>query len=138
MAVQEAQTPLPVPPTGFDTSIVQQEFNAESGHFEPPLKNGPQNVSIAITAVAQALLAVTATARPWFYYFVFANTTAAARDVTITELGGNTLNVTLPANDTLVLASIPTAPRFRSRTAGNITVIADLAGVNLTATYVMK
>jgi len=138
MAVQEAQTPLPVPPTGFDTSIVQQEFNAESGHFEPPLKNAPQNISILAPVVAVNILAVTATARPWFYYGVFANTGGAAVTVTITEPGGNTLIVQVPANQTVTLASTPTAPIFISRTAGNINIAGSIATVQCTLTYVMK
>ena len=138
MSVTEVQTPLPVPPTGHDDTITIHPFNPESGHYEPSLKNVPLNVNALAGLVAAAFLAVTAAARPWFYYFVFANTGAAVGTVTLTEPGGNTLIVEIPANLTVTLPSNPDAPIFVSRTAGNITIVSDVATVQVTATYVMK
>ena len=138
MAVNEAQTPLPVPPTGVDETQAIHPFNPESGHYEPELKNLPLNANLLAGLVAAAFIAVTATARPWIYYLVFANTGAAVSTVTLAEPGGNTLIVEVPANDTRTLASIPTAPIFVSRTAGNITLAADVATVQVTATYTSK
>ena len=91
MAVQEAQIPLPVPPTGHDETIAVHPFNPESGHYEPELKNLPLNANLLAGLAAANFIVVTATARPWIYYLVFANTGGAVATVTLTEPGGNTL-----------------------------------------------
>ena len=140
MAVVEAQVPLPVPPTGVDEHSTLHEFNPETGHYEPPLKNLPLNANLVAPLVAAAFIAVTATTRPWIYYLVCANTGAAASTVILAEPGGNTLIVEVPANDTVILASTPNAPIFVSRTVGNITLQGDLVvpTVQVTATYTNK
>ena len=139
MAVVEAQVPLPVPPTGVDEHSTLHEFNPESGHYEPPLKNGVLNASLLSPLAAAAFIAVTATARPWLYYIVIANIGGAVVTVTLAEPGGNTLVVEVPANDTVTLPSVPTAPIFVSRTVGNITLVADIAAVAaVTVTYTNK
>ena len=137
MAIVEAQVPVPVPPTGVDEHSTLMEFNPETGHFEPPLKNGVLNANLLAPVLAANFIAVTATARPWIYHLVFANT-GALTTVTLAEPGGNTLIVVVPANDTIVMASTPTAPIFVSRTVGNITLLGVLATVQVTATYTNK
>ena len=139
MAIVEAQVPVPIPPTGVDENINVMEFNPETGHFEPPLKNLPLNANAVAGIVAANFIAVTAAARPWLYYIIIANTGGAVVTVTLAEPGGNTLVVEVPANDTRILASTPTAPIFVSRTVGNITLVADIAAVAaVTVTYTNK
>ncbi len=139
MAVVEAQVPLPVPPTGVDEHSTLHEFNPETGHYEPPLKNLPLNANAIAGVVAANFIAVTATARPWLYYLVFTNIGGAVVTVTLAEPGGNTLIVEVPANQTVTLPSTPTAPIFVSRTVGNITLVADIAAVAaVTVTYTNK
>jgi hypothetical protein len=117
--INEQQTPLPVPPTGIDTTITDHHFNPESGHYEPLLKNLPLNANLLAPALA-------------------ANFIAALSVVTLAEPGGNTLIVTVPANETVILRSTPDAPIFVSRTVGNITLVATVATVQVTATYTNK
>ncbi len=138
MAINEAQVPLPTPPTGVDETQAVHPFNPENGHYQPSLLNGPQNVNQLAPLVAAAFLAVAANTAVWFYAFVFANTQAVAVDVTLTEPGGNTYIVTVPGDDTVTITSTPEAPLFVSRTAGNITIIATIATVQVTATYTVK
>ena len=138
MAVQEAQVPVPVPPTGVDEHSTLHEFNPETGHYEPPLKNGVLNANLLSPLAAAAFIAVTATARPWIYYLTLANVAGAVVTVTLAEPGGNTLIVQVPANDTVILRSTPDAPIFVSRTVGNITLLGTLATVQVTATYTNK
>ena len=138
MAIVEAQVPLPVPPTGVDEHSTLHEFNPESGHYEPPLKNGVLNASLLSPLVAAAFIAVTAAARPWIYYLTLANVAGAVVTVTLAEPGGNTLIVQVPANDTVILRSTPDAPIFVSRTVGNITLLGTIATVQVTATYTNK
>ena len=136
--INEQQTPLPVPPTGIDTTITDHHFNPESGHYEPLLKNLPLNANLLAPLVAANFIAVTATARPWIYYLTLANVAGAVVTVTLAEPGGNTLIVQVPANDTVILRSTPDAPIFVSRTVGNITLVATIATVQVTATYTNK
>ena len=139
MAINEAQGPLPTPPTGVDETQAVHPFNPERGHYEPELKNLPLNANLLAPIAAAAFIAVTAAARPWIYYLVFANTGGAVATVTLAEPGGNTLIVEVPANQTVTLASNPNAPIFVSRTVGNITLVADVADVvQVTATYTNK
>lgn len=137
-AINEAQTPLPVPPTGVDTTITEHDFNPENAHYEPLLKNGPQNAVALATPVVANFIPVTATARPWIYYILLANTGGVAGTVILAEPGGNTLTVEVPANLTVIVPSTPEAPIFVSRTAGQITIISDIATIAVTATYVNK
>ncbi len=104
-----------------------------------PGRSLPHRYRLVAGVVAANFIVVTATARPWIYYLVIANTGGAVVTVTLAEPGGNTLIVEVPANDTRVLASVPTAPIFVSRTAGQITLVADIAAVaQVTATYTNK
>lgn len=138
MSVQEAQVPLPAPPTGVSLVIAEHEYNPENGHYEPPIRGLPLNVNLLAPLAAAAFLAVVAGAPVWFYHFVFANTGAAVETVTLTEPGGNTYIVEVPANQTVNMISTPSAPLFVSRTAGNITLLGDVGTTQVTATYVVK
>ena len=139
MSVQETQVPLPAPPTGVALVIAEHEYNPENGHYEPSIRGVPLNVNAVAPAVAGAFLAVAANAPVWFYHFVFANTLGAVETITLTEPGGNTYIVTVPANTTVTLVSNPDAPLFMSRTAGNITILGTVgAGTQVTAAYVVK
>jgi len=139
MSIQETQVPLPAPPTGVALVIAEHEYNPENGHYEPSIRGLPLNVNLQAPAVAAAFLAVVANAPVWFYHFVFANTIAAVETITLTEPGGNTYIVEVPANTTVTLISNPDAPLFMSRTAGNITLLGSTgAGTFVTATYVVK
>ena len=140
MSIVEAQTPLPAPPTGMDETIAVHSFNPENGFYEPAAKTPPLNANIAITNIAQNLIVGIVAATPvWIYHMVFANTTAAARTITLTEPGGNTYIMVIPANNTVVVVSTPDAPLFMSRTAGNLTVIGDAAlSGNITIAYIVK
>lgn len=140
MSIVEAQTPLPVPPTGHDLTIVEHTYNPHSGFNEPLVKNAPLNANIAVNAVAQVLIAGLVAANPaWIYHIVIANTTGAVRLYTLAEPGGNTYIVNVAANTTLVILSTPAAPLFRSTAAGNITIQGDAApSGNITIAYVTK
>jgi len=139
MSVQETQVPLPAPPTGVALVIAEHEYNPENGHYEPSIRGLPLNVNAVAPAVAGAFLAVAANAPVWFYHFVFANTLGAVETITLTEPGGNTYIVTVPANTTVTLVSNPDAPLFMSRTVGNITILGTVgAGTQVTAAYVVK
>jgi len=139
MSVQETQVPLPAPPTGVALVIAEHEYNPENGHYEPSIRGVPLNVNAVAPAVAGAFLAVAANAPVWFYHFVFANTLGAVETITLTEPGGNTYIVTVPANTTVTLVSNPDAPLFMSRTVGNITILGTVgAGTQVTAAYVVK
>ena len=144
MSDNEVNVPLPTPPTGFDTSIVQQEYNPEIGHFEPPLKARPLTASIASGTLAapNALLAVAAGVVVWVYQIMLANTSAAAETAVITY-GAFTYTVEIPANNSIPIISTPSAPIFFARNATaaavNMTFGSDVAGaVTATITYVTK
>ena len=140
MSIVEAQTPLPTPPTGMDTTITVHPFNPENGFYEPTAKTPPLNANIAITNAAQNLIVGIVAATPvWIYHMVFANNTAGVITYTLTEPGGNTYIVVVPANTTVVILSTLDAPLFRSTAAGNLTVVGDavLSG-NITIAYVVK
>ena len=104
------------------------------------VKNAPLNAGIAVTLVAANLIIGIVAATPvWIYHMVIANTTAAARTFTLTEPGGNTYIVEVPANNTVVINSTPDAPLFVSRTAGNLTVVGDATpSGNVTIAYIVK
>ena len=139
MSIQEAQVPLPAPPTGVALIIAEHEYNPENGHYEPSIRGVPLNVNAVAPAVAGAFLAVVANAPVLFYHFVFANPIAAVETITLTEPGGNTYIVEVPANNTVTLVSTPDAPLFVSRVAGNFTILGSSgAGTQVTAAYVVK
>ena len=140
MSVVESQVPLPAPPTGMDGVVARHNYNPENGFYEPSLRNPPQNAGIAVTNVAANLVAGILAATPiWIYHMVFANTTAAAVTMTLTEPGANTYIVEVPANDTRIVTSNPDAPLFRSTAAGNLTVVGSAApSGNVTIAYVVK
>ena len=139
MSIQEAQVPLPAPPTGVAIVTAQHEYNPENGHYEPSIRGLPLNVNAVAPLAAAAFLVVVANAPVWFYHFVFANTGGAAETITLTEAGGNTYIVEVPANNTVQMISTPDAPLFVSRTAGNITIAGSVGAVTqVTATYVVK
>lgn len=141
MSVTEIQIPLPDPPTGVALVITEHEYNPESGHYEPPLRDRPLTASATVTvppAAAALLLTVGAGAPVWIYHLVLANEGGNER-VTITETGGNTYIVDVPLNDTVVIVSTPQAPIFVSRVAGPITVVGNAGGnIRVTAMYVIK
>ncbi len=142
---QDPQVPLPDPPTGAALITAEHDYNPESGHYEPPLRARPLNASIASGTLAApaVLLAVVAGGRVWIYHIVLANTSAAAETCVITEPGGNTYTVEVPANTTVPLISTPEAPLFVARNAlgvaANITFGSDvITSVTATITYVAK
>ena len=112
MAVVETQVPLPDPPTGVALVLAEHGYNPENGHYEPPLRARPLNASIASGTLAApaVLLAVAAGVTLWIYHIVLANTSAAAETCVITEPGGNTYTVEVPA---CLLYTSP-SPRDRS------------------------
>ena len=140
MSVVEAQTPLPAPPTGMDSTIAVHSFNPENGFYEPLYRTPPLNANIAVTNAAQNLVAGILAATPiWIYHMVFANNTAAVRIITLTEPGGNTYIMVVPANTPVVVVSTPDAPLFMSTALGNLTVVGDAAlSGNITITYIVK
>ena len=140
MSIVEAQTPLPAPPTGIDGVVARHNYNPENGYYEPSLRNPPLNAGIAVTNAAQNLIAGLLAATPaWIYHMVFANNTAAVRTYTLTEPGGNTYIVVVPANTSVIVTSTPDAPLFKSTAAGNLTVVGDAAlSGNITVAYVIK
>lgn len=139
MAVVEAQVPLPAPPTGIAIVFARHEYNPENGHYEPAIRGLPLNVNAVAPLAPGAFLAVVANAPVWFYAFVFANTGGAVETITLTEPGGNTYIVEVPANQTVTITSTPSAPLFVSRTAGNITIGGSVGALTqVTATYVVK
>ena len=141
MAVNETQVPLPAPPTGVSVIIAEHEYNPENGHYEPSIRGLPLNAAIlsGTLAAPTVLLAVVANAPVWIYAWVFANNNAAIQACVVTEPGGNTYTLEIPADTTYFVTSNPDAPLFMSRTAGNITVGSTLAGaVTVTAAYVVK
>lgn len=145
MAVVETQVPLPDPPTGVALVLAEHDYNPENGHYEPPLRARPLNASIASGTLAApaVLLAVAAGVTLWIYHIVLANTSAAAETCVITEPGGNTYTVEVPANLTVVVTSTPDAPLFMARNAlavaANITFGSDvITSVTATITYVTK
>jgi hypothetical protein len=139
MSVNESQVPLPAPPTGVALITAQHEYNPENGHYEPSIRGVPLNVNAVAPAVAAAFLAVAANTAVWFYHFVFANTGGAVETITLTEPGGNTYIVEVPANNTITIVSNPNAPLFVSRTAGNIAIIGTVGALTqVTAAYVVK
>jgi len=124
----------------MDMTYAEHDFNPESGTYEPLLLNRPVNRNIAITNAAQNLIAgIVATNPVWIYHMVFANTTAAVRTITLTEPGGRTYIVVVPANNSIIIVSTPDAPLFRSTAAGNLTVVGDaVVSGNITVTYAVK
>jgi len=140
MSIQEAQTPLPAPPTGASMITALHEYNPENGHYEPSIRGFPRNVDAVAPLQSTAFLLVVANAPVWFYHFVFANSTATAEDVALTEPGGNVYRVTVPADDSITIVSTPSAPLFVCRTAGNIMINGAPAGgaIRVTAAYVVK
>lgn len=139
MAVNETQVPLPAPPTGAAIVFTEHVYNPENGHYEPSIRGVPLNVNAVAPAAAGAFLVVVANAPVWFYHFVFANPIAAVETITLTEQGGNTYIVEVPANQTITIVSTPDAPLFMSRTAGAITILGSTgAGTQVTAAYVVK
>ena len=141
MSVIERQIPLPDPPTGAALIIAEHEYNPENGHYEPSIRGLPLNADILSGTIAAptTLLTVVAGAPVWIYALAIANNNAAVQQCVITEFGGNTYIVDIPANATYFVVSNPDAPIFISRTAGIMTVGSTLAGtINVTATYVVK
>ena len=141
MSIQESQVPLPAPPTGVAIVIAEHEYNPENGHYEPSIRGLPLNANIASGTLAAptTLLTVVANAPVWIYALVLANINAAVQNCVITEIGGNTYTIEIPANSTYFVTSNPDAPIFISRTAGIMTVGSTLVGtIDVTATYVIK
>ena len=124
----------------MDSTIAVHDYNPENGFYEPHAKTPPLNANIAITNAAQNLIVGILAATPvWIYHMVFANNTAAVRTITLTEPGGNTYIMVIPANTTTVILSTLDAPLFRSTAAGNLTVVGDAAlSGNITIAYVVK
>jgi len=140
MSVVEAQTPLPTPPTGADGTYARHDFNPENGFNEPLSKTPPQNAGIAVTNAAQNLVAgIIAGTSVWVYHIMFTNTTGAAIIYTLTEPGGNTYIVTVAANTSLPVTSLPNAPLFKTVGAGNLTVVGSAAiSGQVTIAYITK
>ena len=141
MSIQESQVPLPAPPTGVALVIAEHEYNPENGHYEPSIRGLPLNADIlsGTLAAPTTLLTMVANAPVWIYALAIANNNAAVQQCVITEFGGNTYIVDIPASSTYFVVSNPDAPIFISRTAGIMTVGSTLAGsINVTATYVVK
>jgi len=140
MSVVEAQIPLPTPPTGHDLTYAEHTYNPENGYYEPIMKAAPLNANIAVTNVAQNLIVGLLAATPaWIYHILFANNTAAVRTYTLTEPGGNTYIMVVPANISVPLISTPDAPLFKSTAAGNLTIVGDAAlSGNITVAYIIK
>lgn len=140
MSVTEVQVPLPPPPTGVALVIAEHEYNPESGHYEPPLRDVPRNANVvaAVAPGGQLIAGVTPAAPVWIYHLVFANA-GAAEIVTLTRPDdGITYVVAVPANLTTVIVSTPQAPLFVSRGTGNIMAVGAAGNVTVTATYVVK
>lgn len=139
MSVTEVQTGLPTPPTGIAIVTTEHEYNPHKGFYEPSLKNIPVSASVVATAVGANLIAgLLATGPVWIYAMVFANGGAAVTTCTLTEPGGRTYVVRIPANDSIVIVSNPYAPLFISTAAGNLTATDALATTTVTVTYVVK
>lgn len=140
MSVIETQTPLPTPPTGVHIITSEHVFNPHSGHYEPRVKNVPMTAGLAVTNAAQPLILGLVVANPaWIYHMVFSNNTAGIITYTLTEPGGMTYIVTVPANNSIVIVGTPDAPLFRSTGAGNLIVVGSaLASGNITIAYVIK
>ena len=140
MSVVEAQTPLPAPPTGHDLTLAEHFFNPENGYYEPISKTPPLNANIAVTNAAQNLIVgILAGTSAYIYHIMFTNTTGAAIVYTLTEPSGHTYIVTVPANTSIPVTSLPTAPLLKSVGAGNLTVVGSAAiSGSITIAYIVK